>query len=195
MQKSRWLTFCGGVLIIGGAVLSGVYYWMEHAASRAQQDAQEWFSRSVTARQAVPKAPSPPERRLHHGDVVGRLTIPRIHLSVMVFEGDDASILKRGAGRIPATSLPYENGNLGIAAHRDTFFRPLRLIHPRDVIEFTSREGVSRYTVTDIVIVPPSDVRVLAQSPGRDLTLVTCYPFYYLGSAPKRWIVHAKRMS
>jgi sortase A len=133
-------------------------------------------------------------RRVKHGDVLGRLTIPRLKLSVMVFEGDDAAILKQGAGHIPATSLPHESGNFGIAAHRDTYFRALRLIRPNDIIEFTTPQGVSRYTVTDTTIVPPSDIQVLAKAPGRNLTLVTCYPFYYLGSAPKRWIVHARQI-
>jgi sortase A len=168
---------------------------MQRVATRAQQDAQNWLNRSVSDRHAVPAAPNAPHRRLNHGDVVGRLTIPRLNLSVMVFEGDDAAILKRGAGHIPATSLPRENGNLGIAAHRDSYFRPLRLIRPRDIIEFTTPDGVSRYTVTDTEIVRPSDVQVLAKAPGRDLTLVTCYPFYYLGSAPERWIVHAKKVA
>ena len=195
MRKPRRLSFFGGALIIGGAGFFGYYYWMQRAAADTQQDAQEWLNRTVTARQAVPKAPNPPRRRLNHGDVVGRLSIPRLNLSVMVFEGDDATILKRGAGHIPVTSLPAENGNLGIAAHRDTYFRPLRLIRPNDVIEFTTPEGVWLYAVTDIEIARPFDIQVLGKAPGRDLTLVTCYPFYFLGSAPKRWIVHAKQIA
>ena len=195
MQKSRWLCFFGGALIIGGAAFLGSYIWMRHAASLAQQDAQEWLNRAISIRHVAPKAPGARPRRLRRGEVVGRLSIPRLNLSVMVFEGDDAGILKRGAGHIPSTSLPRDNGNLGIAAHRDTYFRPLRLIRPRDVIEFTTPEGVSRYTVTDIEIVRPSDIQVLSNAPGRDLTLVTCYPFYYLGSAPQRWIVHAKQVA
>ena len=167
---------------------------MQRAAARAQSDAQGWLNRTARNLQAVPGAPKPPQRRLKYGDVVGRLSIPRLNLSVMVFEGDDAGILKRGAGHIPATSLPRENGNLGIAAHRDTYFRPLRLIRPNDVIEFSTPEGVLRYAATDIEIVRPSDIQLLRKAPGRDLTLVTCYPFYYLGSAPKRWIVHAKQI-
>jgi sortase A len=195
MRRSGWLSFLGGALFIGGAAFLGFYISMRHTAGRAQRDAQEWLSRTLAARQAAPKASGPQHRHLKHGDVLGRLTIPRLDLSVMVFEGDDATILKRGAGHIPATSSPPESGNLGIAAHRDTYFRPLRLIRPNDVIEFTTAEGVSRYTVTDIEIVGPSDRQVLAKAPGRDLTLVTCYPFYYLGSAPKRWIVHAKQIA
>lgn len=185
---SRWPLWIGGALILGGAVFVGSEIWVHYSAARTQQDAQAWLNRTVSA-------PSPGPRHLRHGDVVGRLTIPRLNLSVMVFEGDDATILKSGAGHIPATALPRGNGNLGIAAHRDTYFRPLRFIRPNDAIEFTTPEGDWRYAVTDIQIVRPSDIQVLAKAPGRDLTLVTCYPFYYLGSAPKRWIVHAKKLS
>jgi len=198
MSKSRWLICIGGALLIGGAAFLGYYYSMQHAAVEAQRDAQERLNQAIRAPQAAPtpgasKAPSPVHRHFHHGDVVGRLTVPRLNLSVMVFEGDDAAILKKGAGHIPVTALPPQSGNLAIAAHRDTYFRPLRLIRRNDVIEFTTPQGVRRYTVTDTEIVRPSDIHVLANAPGRDLTLVTCYPFYYLGAAPKRWIVHAKQ--
>jgi sortase A len=194
MRNPRWLRWLGGALIAGGAAFLGSYYWMQQATGRAQHDAQEWLNRTSANRRAHLNAPNPPRPRLKQGAVLGRLSISRLNLAVMVFEGDDAAILERGAGHIPATSLPDQSGNFGIAAHRDTYFRPLRLIRPYDVVEFTTPEGVSRYSVTDIEIVRPSDIQVLARAPGRDLTLVTCYPFFYLGSAPKRWIVHAKRI-
>jgi sortase A len=125
---------------------------------------------------------------------VGQVEIPRLHLSVMIFEGDDAGILKQGAGHIPGTALPGASGNTGIAAHRDTYFRPLRTIQAKDVITLKTQTGTSQYAVTGTEIVPPSDIGVLAPAPGRDLTLVTCYPFYYVGSAPKRFIVHARKI-
>jgi len=113
----------------------------------------------------------------------------------MVFEGATAGILKIGAGHIPATALPGGGGNVAIAAHRDTFFRPLRLVREHDTIVLKTSDGTLRYAVTSTQIVAPSDVDVLAKAPGRDLTLVTCYPFYYVGSAPKRFIVHARKLS
>jgi sortase A len=131
---------------------------------------------------------------VRHGDVIGELDIPRLRLSVMVFEGDDAGILGQGAGHIPGTALPPGSGNIGIAAHRDTYFRPLRVIHANDVIALKTPAGTSRYAVTEAKIVRPSDVGVLARAPGRDLTLVTCYPFFYVGSAPERFIVHARKV-
>ena len=133
----------------------------------------------------------PPVRR---GDVVAEIDIPCLNLSVMVFEGDDAGILEQGAGHIPGTALPSASGNIGIAAHRDTYFRPLRTIRENDVIALKTPAGISRYAVTETEIVRPSDIGVLAPAPGRDLTLVTCYPFYYVGSAPKRYIVHARKI-
>jgi len=130
---------------------------------------------------------------VRRGDVIGELDIPRLQLSVMVFEGDDAGILGHGAGHIPGTALPPATGNIGIAAHRDTYFRPLRVIHANDVIALKTPAGTSRYTVTESRIVRPTDVAVLDRAPGRDLTLVTCYPFFYVGIAPERFIVHARR--
>src|SRR5215475_9399074 len=102
MSKSRWLICIGGALLIGGAAFLGYYYSMQHAAVEAQRDAQERLNQAIRAPQAAPtpsasKAPSPVHSHFHHGDLVGRLTVPRLNLSVMVFEGDDAAILKKGA--------------------------------------------------------------------------------------------------
>jgi sortase A len=115
-------------------------------------------------------------------------------MSVMVFEGDDDGILEIGAGHIPGTPLPSGKGNIGIAAHRDTFFRALRAIHPKDVIALRTPDGTSRFAVTETEIVWPSEVQVLDPAAGRDLTLVTCYPFSFMGHAPRRFIVHARKI-
>jgi sortase A len=128
------------------------------------------------------------------GDIIGRLEIPRIGVSVMVVEGVKDGDLKRAAGHIPGTPLPGEPGNVGIAAHRDTFFRPLRSIHRNDVITVSTLRGAYRYRVVSTRIVKPEEVQVLNPL-GRDtLTLVTCFPFYYIGSAPSRFIVRADRL-
>jgi sortase A len=139
------------------------------------------------------KAPMPPRAAPEDGVVVGRLAIPRIGVSVMVVEGVDEDDLKRAAGHIPGTALPGEPGNVGIAAHRDTFFRPLRSIARNDAIIVRTLQGAYRYRVVSTQVVRPEDVRVLSPT-GRDtLTLITCFPFYYIGSAPKRFIVRAER--
>ncbi len=187
MRMREWLFWLGSALIIGGAVVLGWRWWRLHKASEAQQRAQEWLSRTTVEPHSNPRV-------FHRGDVIGELEIPRLHLSVIVFEGDDDGILRLGAGHIPDTALPPGSGNVGIAAHRDTYFRPLRLIRVNDVIEMKTPGGESRYAVTETKIVQPSDIGVLARTPGRNLTLVTCYPFYFIGSAPERFIVHARKV-
>ena len=187
MRKREWLFWLGSALIIGGAVVLGWRWWRLHEATEAQQRAHEWLRRPTVEPRLNPRV-------FRRGDVIGELEIPRLHLSVVVFEGDDAGILRLGAGHIPDTALPPVTGNIGIAAHRDTYFRPLRRIRVNDVIEMKTPAGESRYAVTETKIVRPSDIGVLAKAPGRDLTLVTCYPFYYIGSAPERFIVHARKV-
>lgn len=123
--------------------------------------------------------------------VIGRLEIPRLKIAVMVREGADEGTLSRAVGHIPGTALPGSIGNVALAGHRDTFFRPLRNVHPDDVIELQTTNGTFQYVVKSTKIVTPRDVSVLQASGGETLTLVTCYPFYYVGSAPKRFIVHA----
>jgi len=127
--------------------------------------------------------------------VIGRLEIPRLKLSVMVREGADERTLSRAVGHIPGTALPGKMGNMGLAGHRDTFFRVLRDIRDDDAIEFETTQGTYHYLVKSTKIVGPRDVSVLATSGGENLTLVTCYPFYYVGSAPKRFIVHAAQVT
>jgi sortase A len=127
--------------------------------------------------------------------LIGRLEIPSLHLAAMVREGADAGTLRRAVGHIPGTALPGRNGNVGLAGHRDTFFRALRNIQTNDAIDLQTEHGTYRYVVESTSIVGPRDVRVLASSGGESLTLVTCYPFYYVGSAPKRFIVSATLVS
>lgn len=130
-------------------------------------------------------------RVLHRGDEIGILQVPRLGLSILVVEGADDRSLDLGAGHIPGTALPGRSGNVGIAAHRDTCFRPLRNIRASDRITLTTPSGMYSYVVDGTEIVGPADVRVLRPARQPTLTLVTCYPFYYRGSAPKRFIVHA----
>ena len=121
------------------------------------------------------------------------LDVPRLKLTTPVIEGDDDRILQRAVGHLPDTPLPWEKGNSAIAAHRDGLFRPLKNVKVGDQIRFrTTREEI-RYRVTKTSIVEPDDVSVLAPQPRSTLTLITCYPFYYVGTAPKRFVVHAER--
>jgi len=135
-------------------------------------------------------------RIAHRADSpIGRLEIRSIGLTAMIQEGADARVLRRGLGHLPGTSLPGQKGNVVITGHRDTFFRPLHTIRSDDEITLTTLDGSYRYRVDSTEVVAPTDVRVLADSSDALLTLVTCYPFYFVGPAPKRFIVHAHLLS
>ena len=127
------------------------------------------------------------------GELVGRMEIPRLKISVAVAEGTDAATLRRAAGHILGTSLPGQAGNIGIAGHRDSLFRPLRNARRGDIIMLVTSLGKYRYRVVSTTIVHPSDVAVLKADGHEILTLVTCYPFYFIGPAPDRFIVRAER--
>jgi sortase A len=128
---------------------------------------------------------------LHEGDVVGKLEVPRIGLSVIVLQGIEESTLALGAGHVPGTPLPAVAGNVVIAAHRDTFFRKLNGIMPGDEIRLSIGTRRYAYVVDAMEIVDPQNPQIMQSRAYSELTLITCYPFYYVGSAPKRFIVRA----
>jgi sortase A len=126
---------------------------------------------------------------------LGRIEIPSINLAAMIMEGTDAKTLRRAVGHISGTPLPGQEGNVAIAGHRDTFFRALRHIRDDDEITLTTLAGSYRYRVDSIKVVEPDDTAVLNNSESEILTLVTCYPFYFVGPAPKRFVVRAQMVS
>jgi sortase A len=126
---------------------------------------------------------------------VGRIEIPKIGLSAMILEGTDESTLRRGVGHIRGTPLPGQPGNVAVAGHRDTLFRDLRNVRKQDQIILTTLENSFVYNVDLVEIVAPENTSVLRDSENRTLTLVTCFPFYYVGPAPKRFIVRAHLIS
>lgn len=136
-------------------------------------------------------APAPPPAPAPEGSVLGRIEIPRVGISALVLEGVAGTTLRRGVGHIPGTALSQPAGNVGLAGHRDTVFRGLKDIQKGDVIDLETLEGSYRYGVDWAQVVDPNDVGVLAVSNRPELTLVTCYPFYYVGSAPERFVVRA----
>jgi sortase A len=152
--------------------------------------------RSEPSEQARPAAP-PHARRppLPRGSTVGRIEIPRIKVSTLVREGSDDKTLKRAAGHVPYTALPGDQGNVGIAAHRDSFFRNLRNVREGDILLMKTSWGSYEYAVESLDIVMPENVEVLHPTPAPALTLVTCYPFNFVGSAPKRFIVRARQVN
>ena len=125
--------------------------------------------------------------------LIGRMEVQRLGVSIVVMEGTSGKTLRRAVGHIKGTALPGEVGNVGIAGHRDTFFRPLRNIQRNDMITLTTVFGDYRYRVMSTRIVKEHDVAVLDPSGNEILTLVTCYPFYFVGPAPYRFIVRAER--
>ncbi len=129
------------------------------------------------------------------GTLIAHLDIPKIGLSVPVLEDDEAQSLTRGVGHIRETAMPGGLGTVGLAGHRDTFLRPLSRIAPKMEIRLTDASGVYRYVVDSTEIVMPEEVRVLDIVDVPSLVIVTCYPFHYIGAAPKRFIVHAHLVS
>jgi sortase A len=193
-MRNTLLRYFGRALILAGALALGWSGEQRFEMFRVQRASSRRFDADRNA--VRPSARTDPDGEAlvppKPGDSVARLEIPRLNVSVMVLEGTSPAVLRVAAGHIQGTALPGTTGNVGIAAHRDTFFRPLLEIRRNDEIVVTEPGGATlRYRVDTLEIVGPEDVRVL-QSTGRsELTLVTCYPFSYIGSAPKRFVVHA----
>lgn len=135
------------------------------------------------------------EKKIPDGDLVGKVEIPKLHLSVVVFQGTNDTVLDRGVGHMDQSALPGQQGNVVLAAHRDSYFRSLRDIRKGDEINVTTQDGQREYKVDSTEIVSPTDVSVAGPTPDPTLTLITCYPFYYIGHAPKRFIVRAKEIN
>ena len=192
LQKSlgRALLLMGALAFTCWGYLMLHQIWFQRAANRVLQ--QRIASASASPQQEAQQGHAVGVA-LHPGEMIGRLDIPRIDISVVVVEGTDSSLLDVAAGHIAGTALPGAAGNIGIAAHRDTFFRSLQNIQPNDRLSIRTAEGVFEYGVESTEVVEPSDIGVLRQTADDELTLVTCYPFNYIGAAPKRFIVHARQ--
>jgi sortase A len=185
-QVLRWLRSAGSLLILTG--LAGLA-WCAMSLLRThvyQEHESAALDREI--RLAPVKAvPNTPER----GALLGSVSIPRVGVSSIIVEGANSQDLARSVGHIPGTAEPGETGNVALAGHRDTFFRGLQNIRQRDDILLTTPTGAQLYEVESMRIVSPEDVYVLNDVGRPLLTLVTCYPFHYLGPAPKRFIVQA----
>ena len=153
---------------------------------------------SAAESKVVPASLSPRDQgqgtTLALGSVLGRLEIERIGIAVIVVEGTNGRTLRRAVGHVPGTALPGEQGNVAITGHRDTFFRALRNIRKDDEVTLTTLHGAYRYRVDSMRVVEAKDTEVLNESGEAILTLVTCYPFYFVGPAPERFVVRAHRV-
>jgi sortase A len=209
--RLRWLE--RGLLLVAALCLGfWVYVWLD--AAWVQHRDNEILDAAPEAPAATLPAPipaaqtdslgsfqaaPPPEQRpsSEEGSLVGRVEIPRLGVSAIILEGVESSTLRRGVGHIPETPLPGGSGNVGLAAHRDSFFRALRDIRKNDTVKVKTLAGTYRYQVEWTKVVEPEQTEVLAAdiTAGPELTLVTCYPFNYVGSAPHRFIVRARQVA
>jgi sortase A len=205
----RWLGKWERLLQILGLLTLGIYVGVRIHGIVLSRAAVQGFESKVSAQQkgmagAVP--PPAPDFSLwsskrirdyreslaaHFSPTIAVLRIPKIQLEVPVLDGTDDVSLNRAVGLIGGTAHPGDAGNVGIAGHRDGFFRGLKDVAVGDVIEIETERDTRRYVIDRIVIVAPSDVSVLAPRNRPSVTLVTCYPFYFVGSAPQRYIVQA----
>jgi sortase A len=164
---------------------------------RGQTGTVTGFGESLFGTQkALPPPPviEPGRPNIVERSLIGKVEIPRLKISAIVREGVDTKTLALAVGHVPETARPGEMGNVAIAAHRDTFFRNVRNIKQGDEIRMVTPGGSFDYVVTSTKVVTPKDVRVLDPTPSRMLTLVTCYPFNWIGPAPNRFIVRARQV-
>ncbi len=195
-----------GILALGyvGFVLAYTRLYQAYLARRFEQ-ALKVVRPSAGSGGHFPLSPLPPapadadrargESAAPEGSPLGRIEISTIGLAAMIAEGTDRRTLQRAVGHITGTALPGQQGNIAIAGHRDTFFRGLRNIHKDDEITLTTLNGTYCYRVDSTQVVEPEDMAVLDHSDDAILTLVTCYPFFFVGPAPKRFVVRAHRIS
>lgn len=192
-RPRRGLLWLERLLLVVGIVLVGYYGYVsaETYLYQAYENRELDAILASAPKRAEVDTSAAPRRTPGTGEMIGRVEIPRLDVSAIVRAGSDARTLQLAVGHIPGTALPGENGNMGLAGHRDTFFRRLQYIKPDDDIRVVTPEGVYTYRVERTVVVEPNDVWVLDPTDRSTLTLVTCYPFTYVGSAPQRFIVRA----
>ncbi len=203
-HKFHW--FRGGLLILG-LLLLGRWSTTAIEAHHFQAATSGAFDIALRDAAAAPSvavgnqapvtgalAAEPPRRAAESGTVLGRIEIPRLGMTAMVAEGVDARTLGRAVGHVPSTAWPGGAGNCGLAGHRDTFLRGLGKVRVDDVIHIVTLERTTSYRVEWTEIVEPTRVDVLDSTATRSLTLVTCYPFVFVGHAPQRFIVRARQV-
>jgi sortase A len=201
------LLFIVGLLLLSFYVAARIHGFVSSRAELSRfWQARETASRAETASASLLQGGANPDFQLWSAKRIAAykqslssaaplplavLSIPAVNLEVPVLEGTNEFTLNRAVGHIEDTPEPGQNGNVGIAGHRDGFFRRLKDLQQGDAIELITQKERARYVVDEILVVSPEDVSVLRSRSKTSLTLVTCYPFYYVGSAPQRYIVHA----
>jgi sortase A len=179
-------------LLVAIAFVSLGWYGYSQIEAHLYQSIENRALDALLVKTTVEQNAAPAVRRAPvSGSVIGRVEIPRLGVSTVIRAGADSRTLQLAVGHIPGTALPGEDGNVGLAAHRDTFFRRLKDIEPDDEIRIVTPEDSSVYRVERTNVVQPEDVWVLDPTSTPVLTLITCYPFNYIGSAPERFVVRA----
>lgn len=191
LRWSRDVFLVVGMLISGycGFVLLDAKVYQASETRHFQQQIKD-FEPAIASEGSIHKVSFHPLT----GKPLGEIELTRVGVTAMILEGTDDRTLRRAVGHIPGTSLPGQPGNVVIAGHRDTFFRALRNVRQDDEINLMTLDGSYHYRVDSISVVGPEDTQVLDNSGGDILTLVTCYPFYFVGPAPRRFIVRAKKL-
>jgi sortase A len=174
-------------LLLTGLFCLGWSGWVSLTMTRYQQEQHEVLERIRAASPAL----RPASTTAAPGAPLGSLAIPRLHLSAVIAQGDDDATLAVAIGHLPDTPLPWQDGNSALAAHRDTLFRVLKDIRVGDDLHVATALGEFQYRVRETMIVGPQDLWVLDPTERPTLTLITCYPFQYLGRAPRRFVVRA----
>jgi sortase A len=198
MRQLLWwaqrVLFTGAVLALGycGFILVDTWIFQSRASHELESRLHDQRA-AYTGPLRMGPAVSPEVQAVAPDGLIGRIEIPRIGLSAVVFQGIGKDALRVAVGHIPGTVLPGQRGNTGLAGHRDTFFRPLRMILQNDLITVTTLRGEYRYRVVSTRVVGPEEVSVLGPTANETLTLVTCHPFNFVGAAPNRFIVFAER--
>jgi sortase A len=191
-RRSQLLRWAQRLLVTTGTAMLAWSAWVLADASRSQEAARQSLASAASLGSVAPEpAAATADRSIPPGSAVATLSIPRIRLSTVVLHGSDARTLRRGPGHMERTALPGQPGNIVIAGHRDTFFRPLRRIEVGDRIVLESPRGRFEYRVSSLHVVRSDDLSVIEQGGEELLTLITCYPFNLAGSAPDRFVARA----
>ena len=193
LQWTQRLFAAAAILLLGycGFVEVDAWVFQKRESRTLQQLLDNRHNSNAGWLQFSPAKWTPGPPAIAASGLIGRIEIPRLKLSAIVIEGDGSRALRRAVGHINGTPLPGQAGNIALTGHRDTFFRPLRNIRRGDTIVVTTLQGEYRYRVVSTKVVGLNDVTVLNPTVDEILTLVTCYPFYFVGAAPDRFIVRA----